>query len=253
MRILIIEDELLAAEKIIGYVKEIFPEAQISGHIKSISEGIKWFGQNAEPDVIISDIMLADGLCFDIYKEQPISCPVIFTTAYDEYAIRAFEVNSVDYLLKPISKQKLEESLKKISFDNQAQQAANIDFSKLAELLQASTQTYKSRFLVKVGQKIKAVPASKIAYFYSQDKLSFLITHQKDKFPVDHSLEEIDGMLDPKDFFRINRKYIIHIDSVKEIHPYFKGRLKLQLLPETKDGIVISSEKTPSFKAWLDQ
>ena len=251
MKVLIIEDEQLAAEKISSYIKEILPAAQIQGPITSISEGISWFYQNKDPDVIVSDIMLSDGLCFDIFQAKKIACPVIFTTAYDEYAIRAFEVNSIDYLLKPISKQKLEESLNKISFDKPIE--TGIDFSELAKLLQSSTQTFKSRFLVKVGQKIKAIPTTKIAYFFTQDKLSYLVTHQKDKFPVDNSLEEIDGMLDPKDFFRINRKYIIHIDAVKEIHPYFKGRLKLQLLPETNDDIVISSEKTPPFKAWLDQ
>jgi len=252
MKVLIIEDELLAAEKISGYVRDIFPEAQLLGPINSIAEGVAWFKQNPEPDVVISDIMLSDGLCFDIYKEKNISWWVIFTTAYDEYVIRAFEVNSIDYLLKPVSKQKLKESLRKISYE-QTQNKTDIDYLKLAELLQASTQSYKSRFLVKVGQKIKAIPTSKIAYFFTHDKLSFLVSHQKDKFPLDHSLEEIDAMLNPKDFFRINRKYIIHLDAVKVIHPYFKGRLKLELLPETNEDIVISSEKTPSFKSWLDQ
>ena len=252
MNILIVEDEPLAAEKIIGYIDELLPEGRVHGPITNIDEGIHWFEKNEEPDVIISDIMLADGLCFDIYNSIDIKCPVVFTTAYDEYAIRAFEVNSIDYLLKPISKEKLKTSLEKIT-DLSPNKKEDIDFNKLAELLQQTNRTYKSRFLVKIGQKIKAIPTNKISYFFTQDKLSFIVSHQSDKFPVDHTLEEIDAMLDPKYFFRINRKYIVHIDAVKEIHPYFKGRLKLELNPGVNEDIVISSEKTPSFKAWLDQ
>lgn len=251
MNILVIEDEQLAADKMIEYVKKLHPEAQISGPIKSIKEGLAWFSDHSVPDAIISDIMLTDGLSFEIFKEKDVTCPVIFTTAYDQYAIRAFDVNSVDYLLKPVSLEKLQESLQKISFEKPAE--TKLDFDKLAEFLQSNAKTYKTRFLVKVGQKIKAIPTTKIAYFFTQDKLSFVVSHQKDKFPVDHTLEEIDAMLNPNDFFRINRKFIVHIDAVKEIHPYFKGRLKLELTPEIGEDIVISSDKTPSFKAWLDQ
>jgi DNA-binding LytR/AlgR family response regulator len=252
MKILLIEDEQLAAEKMISLLSEVKPESNISGPIKSIEEGIKWFEENDEPDVIISDIMLQDGLSFDIFRLKKIKCPIIFTTAYDKFAIQAFEVNSVDYLLKPIDKSRLNDSLAKVKPIEDTQVTA-LDFRQLANLIQSNTPQYKSRFLVKVGTKIRAIPTTKIAYFYTQDKLSFLITHGKEKFPVDHSLEEIDTMLDPKEFFRINRKFIIHIDAVKEIHPYFKGRVKLQLLPEIDESIVISSDKTPSFKAWLDQ
>ncbi len=252
MNVLIVEDEPLAAEKIMVYINDLLPEAQVYGPITNIDSGISWFENHSEPDVIISDIMLADGLCFDIYNTIDVKCPVIFTTAYDEYAIRAFEVNSIDYLLKPINKEKLKASLQKIT-DLGPKKQEDIDFNKLAELLQQTNKTYKSRFLVKIGQKIKAIPTTKISYFFTQDKLSFIISHQGDKFPVDHTLEEIDAMLDPKYFFRINRKYIVHIDAVKEIHPYFKGRLKLELNPKVDEDIVISSEKTPSFKAWLDQ
>jgi DNA-binding LytR/AlgR family response regulator len=252
MNILIVEDEPLAAEKITSYLHDLLPAAIVHGPVTNIDDGIQWFENNDEPNVVISDIMLADGLCFDIYNATNIKCPVIFTTAYDEYAIRAFEVNSVDYLLKPVSKEKLKQSLEKIT-DLSPDKKNDIDFNKLAELLQQTNRSYKSRFLVKIGQKIKAIPTNKISYFFTQDKLSFIVSHKGDKYPVDHTLEEIDAMLDPKFFFRINRKYIVHIDAVKEIHPYFKGRLKLQLNPDVKEDIVISSEKTPTFKSWLDQ
>ena len=133
---------------------------------------------------------------------------------------------------------------------------ANVDDSQLMQLMEFiknQQQQYKTRFMIKLGQKIKAIPTKKIAYFYSRDKLTYIITDGNDKFPIDLSLEEVDGMLDPNSFFRINRKFIVRIEAIKEIHPYFKGRLKLELLPDTKEGIVISSEKTPSFKAWLDK
>lgn len=252
MKILVIEDESIAAEKIRSYLSELFPSATVFGPIISIEDGIKWLNENEAPDVIISDIMLTDGLSFDIFKATNTRIPIIFTTAYDKYALNAFEVNSVDYLLKPVTKERLKQSLDKIPSE-QTKKEANIDFDQLAKLLQANNQTYKSRFLVKVGQKIRAIPTTKIAYFFTQDKLSYIVSHQKEKYPVDHSLEEIDSMINPNDFFRINRKYIIHIEAVKEIHPYFKGRLKLELIPETNESIVISAEKTPSFKAWLDK
>ena len=252
MKVLIIEDEIMAAERLEEMVRKTIPGVELLSTLDSISSAVKWFCMNEHPDLAFFDIQLAHGLSFEIFKQATVHCPVIFTTAYDEYAIRAFEVNSIDYLLKPISKEKLKASLEKIT-DLSPRKKEDIDFNKLAELLQQTNRTYKSRFLVKIGQKIKAIPTSKISYFFTQDKLSFIVSHQANKFPVDHTLEEIDAMLDPKYFFRINRKYIVHIDAVKEIHPYFKGRLKLELNPDVKEDIVISSEKTPAFKAWLDQ
>lgn len=249
MRIVIFEDEKLASERLIQVLHTIKPEAQVLASMKSVEAAVLWLQNNEHPDLIISDIQLLDGESFEIFESVEIKCPVIFTTAYDEYAIKAFEVNSVDYLLKPIQKEKLEKALDK--YESQHQSSGGIDISKISELLQGEPE-YKSRFLVKFGQRIKAIPVEKIAYFYSHDKLSYLVTFEGQKLPVDQTLEELDGLLNPKNYFRVNRKFIVHFDSVSDIHPYFKGRVKLDLEPSIDEDIVVSSEKTPVFKKWLD-
>lgn len=250
MKVLLIEDEVLAQQQIIHYISEISPESVIVGTIAGVEEGLEWFKSHPMPDMIISDIKLNDGLCFGIFKQVDIKVPIIFTTAFDQYAIQAFELNSIGYLLKPVNKQKLADCIQKIQY---TPSLSSLDLSKLAQMIAAQEQDFKSRFLVKVGQKIKAVSVDKIAYFYSSDKMTYLLTRSNEKFPLDQSLEEIQTLLNPKNFFRINRKFIVHFEGIKEVHPYFKGRLKVELLPENDDDIVISSDRTPAFKAWLDK
>ena len=249
MKILIVEDEPLAAEQIIDYLHDIDGSFEILDTIDSVRSGVDWFKSHKTPDCIISDIRLLDGLSFDIYSQVNIDCPIIFTTAYDEFAIKAFELNSVGYLLKPIRKEKLKECIQKIK----PADTAKIDLDKIAQLLKQSSQVYKSRFLVKIGQKIKAISVDKIAYFKSFDKLTYIVVRSGEKYPIDQSLEEVDAILNPNDFFRINRKYITHIEGIKEVHPYFKGRLKIELVPDSGEDITVSSEKTPMFKSWLDK
>lgn len=249
MRVVIFEDEKLASERLIQVLKEIKPAANVLTSVKSVEAAVMWLQNNELPDLIISDIQLLDGVSFEIFEQVEITCPVIFTTAYDEYAIKAFEVNSVDYLLKPIQKEKLAKALEK--YENQTQGGSALDISQIESLLKPEPE-YKSRFLVKFGQRIKAVPIEKIAYFYSRDKLSYLVTFEGQKLPVDQTLEELDGLINPKNYFRVNRKFIVHFDSVSDIHPYFKGRVKLVLDPAIDEDIVVSSDKTPVFKKWLD-
>jgi len=251
MKVLIIEDEDLAQKQIINYLSEISPTAEIVGTLESIEEGKKWFEAHPQPDLIISDIKLTDGLSFELFNDAKPKCPIIFTTAYDQYAIKAFELNSIGYLLKPFDKEKLQECLSRLKLNSPSIHSQ--DLQQLAEMILNRQPQYKSRFLVKVGQKIKAISVDKIAYFFSHDKLTFLQTRSREKFPLDQSLDELQGMLDPKDFFRLNRKFIVHFEGIKEVHPYFKGRLKVELQPEIDEDIVVSSEKTPSFKAWLDK
>jgi DNA-binding LytR/AlgR family response regulator len=252
MKVLIFEDEKLASDRLIEILKEIRPTINVVASLKSVEAGLLWLQNNEQPELIISDIQLLDGTSFDIFSEVEIKCPVIFTTAYDQYAIKAFEVNSVDYLLKPISEDKLKAAVEKVeSKTNAAPNSFNIE--DLKGLLHTSRPEYKSRFLIKIGQRIRAIPVEKIAYFFTKDKMTYIVTFENQKLPMDHTLEEIDGMLDPKFFFRINRKFIVHFDAVKDIHPYFKGRIKLSLSPEIEEEIVISTEKTPPFKRWLDQ
>lgn len=254
MKILIIEDEKLAAEKLTTLVNEVNPITEIIAVEESVDGAVAWLNKNGCPDLIISDIHLIDGLSFNVFAQVKITCPIIFATAYDKYAIQAFEVNSIDYLLKPIQKDRLEQALNKFS---QLTKAASEDqtelYTEFQKLLSSRNKNYKARFLCKLGNKIKSVPAENIAYFYSQDKMTFLVDHKEQRLPVNNTLDEIDQMLNPDHFFRINRKYITHFDAIAEIHPYFKGRLKLRLAPSIDDDIVVSTEKSPLFKAWLDR
>ena len=253
MKVVVFEDEKLASERLIELIQELRPNAEILASLKSVEAGLMWLQNNEEPDLIVSDIQLLDGSSFEIFTQNPIKCPVIFTTAYDEYAIKAFQVNSVDYLLKPIQKQKLENALQKYEERTSGNSSQSLDIDKIREAIQGSNVQYKSRFLVKYGQRIKAIPVEQIAYFYSQDKLTYLVTFEGKKLPLDQTLEELETVLNPDNYFRVNRKFIVHFDSVSDIHPYFKGRVKLDLQPESGEDIVISSDKTPLFKQWLDQ
>lgn len=252
MKVLILEDESLAAERLINLLKSIDADMQIIASLKSIEEGKNWFATETHPDLIISDIRLLDGLSFELFKHLKTEIPVIFTTAYDQYAIKAFEVNSIDYLLKPIQKEKLEIGINKYK-DRKAANKFPADFESLYDLIQNQKKSFKTRFLVKVGHKIVAVPIEKIAYFYSQNKLTYIVTQDHKKLPIDQTLEVLEDQLDPKVFFRANRQFIVGFESIAEIHPYFKGRMKIELKPTSDLEIVISSERTPEFKSWLDQ
>jgi len=254
MKILLIEDEQLAQEKLITLLEKSDHDCQIIAVKESIDDAVIWLKDNPMPDLIISDIHLNDGLCFNIFPQVDITCPIIFATAYEKYAIQAFEVNSVDYLLKPIQPERLTQALDKFQKLNQS---TPLDHSELYEefrkILYKENKSYKSRFLCKLGNKIKSIPTEKIAYFYSANKMTFLLDKNQQRFPVNNTLDEIDQMLNPDEFFRLNRKFITHYDAIAEIHPYFKGRLKLNLKPKQDDEIVVSTEKSPIFKAWLDR
>lgn len=254
MKVIVFEDEKLASDRLIQLVKSIRPEAEVIMAMKSVEAAVLWLQNNEHPDLIISDIQLLDGSSFEIFDQVDVKTPVIFTTAYDEFAIKAFEVNSIDYLLKPIQKEKLANALEKFVQASQNQVAtAPINMEEIRAVISGAAKEYKSRFLVKLGQRIRAVPIEKIAYFYSQDKLSYLMTFEGQKLPIDPTLEELESLLDPKHFYRVNRKFFVHFDAVTDIHPYFKGRVKLGLNPQIDEDIVVSSEKTPAFKRWLDQ
>lgn len=253
MNVLIFEDEKLASERLVELLTELRPSMQVVGSIKSVEAAVLWLENNDQPDLIISDIQLLDGTSFEIFSQVQVGCPVIFTTAYDQYAIKAFEVNSVDYVLKPIGQDKLEAALEKFEAKAGSGNAAGFDIEQIRTLLTSSSPEYKSRFLVKVGQRIRAIPIEKVAYFYSRDKLTYIVTFENQKYPIDQTLEELEGLINPREFFRVNRKFVVHFNSVTDIHPYFKGRVKLGLSPQIDEEIVVSSEKTPVFKRWLDQ
>ncbi len=254
MRILIIEDEQLAAEKMQNLLKEIKEDYKILAVLKSVEDSIKWLQDNDGPDLILSDIHLSDGICFSIFSEYEVQCPVIFTTAYEKYAIQAFEVNSIDYLLKPIQKEKLKEALDKYELLSGQNEKGKMDlYEEFKNILSGQNREFKTRFLCKLGNKIKSVPVDSISYFYSENKMTFIVDKKNNRLPINNTLDEIDQIIDPKNFFRVNRKYVSHFEAISEIHPYFKGRLKLILQPGEAKDIIVSSERAPLFKAWLDK
>ncbi|WP_374163216.1 LytR/AlgR family response regulator transcription factor [Arcticibacter sp. MXS-1] len=255
MQVLIIEDEAPAAEKLQKQLLECDSSITILDVLNSVESSVEWLRVNKHPDLILLDIHLADGLCFDIFKQVKVKSPVIFCTAYDQYALKAFELNSIDYLLKPVQAQKLEKSLEKMK-DVQQQRSPVVEgdlLNNLMSMIGRQESNYKSRFMVRIGNRIQAVKAGDIAYFYSRNKLTLLVTKDGQSFPVDYSLDDLIQLLDPAVFFHVNRSLIIHIDAAREIHPYFKGRLKLVLHPPLDEEVVVSSQRTPLFKDWLDQ
>ncbi|WP_425636623.1 LytR/AlgR family response regulator transcription factor [Algoriphagus yeomjeoni] len=250
MRILIIEDEKPAANLLIKQIKEHYPDAEIFGNLDSISKSIQWFGNNSQPDLIFCDIQLADGISFEIFEKVNLSTPIIFTTAFDQYAIKAFQVNAIDYLLKPIDPKELARAVDKYKA-NHIRSAIEIDL--LKNLLSPSKSTYKSRFLVKFGDKIQSVPVDTIAFFYSEERVTFMQTIEGKKYVLESTLEQTEAQVNPSNFFRLNRKYLISMDAIEGIFSYSNSRLKVTLKNCNDQDILVSREKVTDFKSWLDQ
>lgn len=252
MKVLIIEDELPAARRIEQLIRQQRPQVEILAVIDSISEAVKWFAQNPAPELILMDIHLADGLSFDIFQSINIQSMVIFTTAYDQYAIRAFKVNSIDYLLKPIDALELKSALDK--YDQMRGNTVNFDYSVLNGMLDnLKNRNYRERFLVKFGNAFTYIQAQEMRFCYAEDSLVFTRLADGKKYSLDHTLEQLEQLLNPTHFFRINRKILLHIDAVDKIHPYFNNRLKLELQPSPGFEIVVSRERVQDFKNWIDQ
>jgi len=249
MNILIIEDERPAANRLRQLVLELLPNAEIFGHLDSITSAVKWLESNVFPDLIFCDIQLADGQSFEIFERVKISSPIIFTTAFDQYAIKAFKLNSVDYLLKPIDPKELAQAIQK--FQRQQVKPA-FDLNQIRDLLSPQANNHKSRFLVKFGEKIQSVETFDISIFYSEEKVTFLQTKEGRRYILDYTLDQLEGMLDPKKFFRLNRKYIASFTSIAEIHTYSNSRLKIRLANCEDKDVLVSREKVGEFKNWLD-
>jgi len=253
MRILIIEDERPASRRLSKMIVECRPKAEIIEVLDSVEASVKWFRSFEAPDLVFMDIQLADGISFDIFKQTDIEVPVIFTTAYDQYTLKAFKVNSVDYLLKPIDPDHLELAMDK--FDKIFRQQAAFDAGALKNLLENlnGKKAYKERFLVKIGQQLNYITATEIAYFYSEEGLVHLRTHDNKHHIVDYTLDQLVGMIDPDQFFRINRKTITNLKAIHKIHTYFNSRLKLELLPRSEIEFIVSRDRVSDFKHWLDK
>ncbi|HOZ78714.1 MAG TPA: LytTR family DNA-binding domain-containing protein [Ferruginibacter sp.] len=252
MNILLLEDEEPAALRLQKMLKEIEPGAVMPESIVSVSSAIQWLQHNPLPDLIISDIQLADGLSFEIFKEVKTLCPVIFTTAFDQYAIEAFKVNSIDYLLKPVKKEELLAAIEKYRNLSPQKQAAVPDINKLIEAMAAGGQPkYKKRFAVKYGEHLRTIGVEEAAYFYTEDKINFLTTKEGRRYTVDYNLDTLETMLDPHVFFRINRQYIISIQAIAEMFTYSKSRVLVKLNPPAKHETIVSTERSGDFKLWL--
>ena len=251
MKVLIIEDEEPAAKRLQKMLKEIEPGITVLDNIVSVSSAIKWFNENDSPDLVFSDIQLADGLSFEIFKGVNISCPIIFTTAYDQYAIDAFIVNSIDYLLKPIKKEELANAVSKYKKLAGSSTAPAFDINKLIQTLNPGGVDYKKRFVVRYGEHIKTINIEEVVYFYTEDKVNFLCTKDGRRFVIDFNLDTLESTLDPKTFFRINRQYIIGIHSIAEMFAYTKSRVLIKLNPPAKHETIVSTERSAEFKHWL--
>ena len=253
MTALIVEDEKPAAEHLVRLLHECDHELSILHITDSVSQTVKWFKSNPVPDIMFLDIQLADGPSFEIFQQVDVQCPVIFTTAFEEYAIKAFKINSVDYLLKPVGMDELNFALGKFKgLDLQA--SSNSLLGKKVELLmQMMTKEYKSRFIVNIGPRIKAIECTKINYFFSLEKSTFLCTDTGKTYDISYSLDQLEPQLDPAKFFRISRKYIVNIEAIQEIITYSSSRLKLIIKGSDDESILVSRRKINEFKEWLEK
>jgi len=251
MNVLILEDEQATAMHIKRMLNELDPEANVLKTIDSIESAVKWFITNHEPDLLLCDIQLADGISFDIFNAVQISCPVIFITAFDQYAIQAFRVNSIDYLLKPISKEALNEALKKYSRLIPTHPSPAIDYKKLAETIASSGPEALKRIVIRFADTIKSIDIMEVAWFRTEEKIVFMTTKSNNSYPVDFSLDELEMKLDCSRWFRINRQFIISFESIEKMTVWSKSRIKITLRPPCPAETVTSTERSGDFKLWL--
>lgn len=255
MKILIVEDEDLAVKKIQKTLAEVDNDAEVIGVTDSIQSTVNWLERNNAPDLILMDIELSDGQSFEIFSRTKVKSAVIFTTSYDEYALKAFKVNSIDYLLKPVQKEELSAALEKFKtmVGFKPADKSEISMDALVKELQQKLQPkeYRKRFLVKHGQKLVSIETDDIAYFFSDGRLNFFKTIDNRKFVVDYTMDELEDMLDPQRYFRISRSFYVSVESIEQIHDYFGNRLLLQLKPAIDKETIVSREKVTDFKKWM--
>lgn len=246
MNVLIIEDEEAAARRLQKLLQELEPDAAVVTVLDSIESTLEWMETNELPELIFMDIHLADGSSFELFNFVKIEKPVIFTTAYDQYALQAFKVNSIDYLLKPIKPAELEQAIAKYK---QLRSNAVFNYQELAKAMQQENQS--KRLLIKMGQTIRIVDLNDAAYFYTESKITFVVTKEGKRYPLDFSLEKVEEIIDNQTFFRINRQFIVNVNAIKEMYAYSKSRVKLDLHPPCDLDTIVSTERSPLFKRWL--
>lgn len=255
MKILIVEDEKPAIDKLEHLLLKYDEEIEIVGICKSVEQTVSWINnRNNHADLIFLDIQLTDGLSFEIFEHTEVNTPVIFITAYNEYALQAFKVNSIDYLLKPLNYDDLYKSMEKIKVlrENLPANKERIQYDELSRVLLQMNKTYKTRFLVKVGDHIKSIKAENISLFYAEGRTVFIITHKQNKYIIDYTLEELDKNLDPDMFFRVNRTFIVNINAIKDVVVYSNSRLMILLNEEFEKEIIVSRDKVVQLKTWFE-
>lgn len=251
MDVLIIEDELLAAERLQMLIKNYDPSINVVASLESIEESVQWFSTRPAPDLVFADIHLSDGHCFEIFKKINFQKPVIFTTAFDNYALDAFQLFSIDYILKPVTAEALASAINKYRFITNL---AVTNYSLLSDQVKENfTSRYKNRFLAKVGQRSFFIKAADVAYFMADNKIVYLVDNDGNRFIINYTMEKLEPLLDPHDFFRLNRKVIVHSNAIDQVKPYFNNRLKIMLKNvKTDEDLVISRERVTAFKTWAD-
>ena len=253
MNVLIIEDEPPAAQRLETLVQELLPGTNVLRTIDTVKKSVHWLKSNNHPDLILMDIHLADGISFQIFEQCAVNCPVIFTTAYDQYALKAFKVNSIDYILKPVDKAELAQALKKFQSSQTVNHTSPELLSNLSEAMRLLTQKYKERFVIKVGEHLRSIEVNDVQFFMSVEKASFAQTADGRTHMLDYTLDELQELLDPKQFFRVNRKYIISLSTIRDIVSHSNSRLKLLLKASHEDEIIVARERVQEFRAWLDR
>jgi DNA-binding LytR/AlgR family response regulator len=250
MKIVILEDEKLSAEHLQTMLKRIEPSIEVLEVFDSVKKSVEYFKKNNDANLLFVDIHLADGISFELFSKVKIEVPIIFTTAYDEYAIKAFKLNSVDYLLKPIDIEELKVAIEK--FKKGVQTKQSIIAEDISAIIQNVHKQYKNRFMVKIGDTISSLKTEDINYFLSEDGLVLAITSQNKKYPIDYTLDQLEDIVSPELFFRINRKVLVNINSVQKASAYFNSRLKLTIIGLSEEDAVVSRERVADFKKWLD-
>ncbi len=248
MRVVIIEDEPLAQEELARLILHNFPDMQIVAVIDSVEDSIEWLSNN-QADLIFMDIHLSDGICFNIFDAVEVESPIIFTTAYDKYAIQAFDVNGIGYILKPLEDSRVVAAVEKFE---KYRQSSDTNISDLILHLRQPTKAYRNRIAIKLGDKISFVLIEDVAYFYSEDRATFVVEKSGKRHIVDYNIETLESMLDPMQFFRVTRGCIASIASIERVSKYFNSRLKVTLKPEYDKEVLISRVNVQKFVAWLD-
>ncbi len=251
MKVLIIEDELPNQRLLEGMIVKLRPGWKIVGLLESVRNAVSWLTHHDQPDLIFMDIQLADGICFSIFAEVEVKSMVIFTTAYDTYAIQAFKVNSIDYLLKPVKETDLEKAICKFEKFTGWVASSDVDYTDILHAIRSGEKKYRKRFLISGRNAFYTIKTSEIAYFISEKRITTAVTFNNKKHVVDFTLEELEEELNPECYFRANRQAIVHIESVKKIEDYFGGKLICKLMPEFQGQIIISRLKASAFKEWM--